>query len=66
MPASDSTPTAKVAAGGLAASFVTVLVVASQDLFNYTMSAEVAMALVTIGGFVAAYFKRSRPTDVDV
>lgn len=61
----DSAPTAKVTAGALTASFVTLLVVVSQDIFNYTMSAELAMALVTIAGGVAAYFKRSRPGDVD-
>jgi hypothetical protein len=63
---SDGTPTAKVTAGVLSAATVTILIAVSHDVFHYDMSATLAGALVTVGGFAAAYFKKSRPGEHDV
>jgi len=61
----DNTPTAKVTAYTLAAAGVTVLV-SIADHLDITVPADVAAALVTILGFVAGYWKRSRPGDFDL
>jgi hypothetical protein len=63
---SDGTPTAKVTAGVLSAAMVTIIIAVSDDVVHYQMSPTLAGALVTVGGFVAAYFKRSRPGEHDV
>jgi len=60
----DATPTAKVAAGSLAGAAVTILVSVTKS-FGYELEPEVAAALVVVVGYAAAYFKKSRPGDID-
>lgn len=64
MPTPDATPTAKVAAGGLA-SQATVGLYLLAEHFGLTLEPELALA---IGGWVAfavGYFKKSRPDEPD-
>lgn len=50
-------PVPKVAAGGAAALLVTVLIWAADLAFGYTLTLEVATALVGLVFFVAAWLK---------
>ena len=66
MPAQpDATPTAKVTVGALSAALVTVLISVA-DTFGFVIEPDVAAALVALGGFAAAYLKRSRPGELDL
>jgi hypothetical protein len=60
----DNTPTAKVTAGVLTGALVTVLI-GSFGRLGLELSAEEAAALVTILGGLAAWYKRSRPSELD-
>lgn len=48
-------PTRKVAAGGIAGAITTVIISICKDGFGYVMSPDLASAVTTIVGFVAAY-----------
>lgn len=65
MPQSDATPTAKVAVGALSASLVTVLISVA-DTFGVTLEPDVAAALATFIYLGAAYWKKSRPGELDL
>lgn len=60
----DATPTAKVSVGALSAALITVLISVA-DSVGITLEPDVAAALATIVYFGAAYWKQSRPGDVD-
>jgi hypothetical protein len=60
----DNTPTAKVTAGVLTGALVTVLI-GSFGRLGVELSAEEAAALVTILSGLAAWWKRSRPDELD-
>lgn len=60
----DNTPTAKVTAGALAGAAVTVGVSIAEH-FGSEIPADVAASLVVLLSGLAAYFKRSRPADID-
>lgn len=60
----DNTPTAKVTAGALAGAFVTVVISVAEH-FHVVVPPDVAASLVVLIGGAAAYFKRSRPGDID-
>lgn len=60
----DPTPTAKVAAGALAGAFMAVLISIAKS-FGIELEPELAAGLVTIFGGLAAYFKKSRPGELD-
>lgn len=60
----DSTPTAKVTAGVLTGALVTV-VLSAAGRFNIELTGEEAAALVTVLAGLAAWWKKSRPGDVD-
>lgn len=60
----DSTPTAKITVGGLAAAATTVLISVA-DQVGITLEPDVAAALATFVYFGFGYWKRSRPADFD-
>jgi hypothetical protein len=60
----DNTPTAKVTAGVLTGALVTVLI-GTFGRVGVELSAEEAAALVTILSGLAAWYKRSRPGELD-
>lgn len=60
----DSTPTAKVTAGVLTGALVTVLLSAA-GRFGVELTGEEAAALVTLLGGLAAWWKKSRPGELD-
>ena len=60
----DNTPTAKVTAGVLTGAFVT-MVLSLSTRFGIELSGEEAAALVTLLSGLAAWFKRSRPGELD-
>lgn len=61
----DNTPTAKVTTGTLAGAAVTVFISVGEH-FGVIVPPDVAASLVVLLGFLAAYFKKSRPADTDL
>lgn len=61
----DNTPTAKVTAGLLAGSVAAVLVSLAKSV-GIELEPELAASVVTLVFGLAAYFKRSRPGEVDL
>lgn len=60
----DKTPTAKVTAGALTGAAITCILTILRR-FEVELTMEEAAALVTLLGGAAAWWKRSRPGDVD-
>lgn len=63
-PPPDATPTAKVAAGSLAGAAVAVLVSIVKS-FGIELEPELAAGLVVLLSGLAAYYKKSRPGELD-
>lgn len=58
----SSSPTPKVAAGGIGGSVSVILIWVANSVFKVEIPAEVAAAIATVAGFVSAYFTRdSKP-----
>jgi hypothetical protein len=60
----DLTPTAKVTAGALTGAFVTVLISVAEHL-DIQVPPDVAASLVVLLGGLAAWYKKSRPSELD-
>jgi putative flippase GtrA len=59
-----ASPTAKVAAGGVAGAVVTLLITALQRWLHWDVPPEVSAALVTVVSFLVAYLTSPKPGEV--
>jgi hypothetical protein len=61
----DATPTAKVATGGLAGSAATILIFIAKE-YGIELDAGTGAALATLAFGIAAWYKKSRPGEIDL
>lgn len=60
----SATPTAKVAAGGVAGAITTLIVAVLEHWVRWPVPPEVSAALVTVVSFVVAYLTDPKPGEV--